>query len=90
MSGKSADNCTGNEPTDEITETSINAYTSKLNIHSDVLLASSKSHNLMVPLAAPAATKTSVESKPTDSTALVCPDKLCTATKKLNGADEIK
>jgi hypothetical protein len=44
----------------------------------------------MVPLAAPAATKNSVESKPTDSTALVCPDKLCTATKKLKGVDKIK
>lgn len=42
-----------------------------------ILLASSKSHSLIVPLAAPAATKTSEPSKLTDSTALVCPDKLC-------------
>lgn len=42
-----------------------------------VLLASSKSQSLIVPLAAPAATKTSELSKLTDSIALVCPDKLC-------------
>lgn len=42
-----------------------------------VLFASSKSQSLIVPLAAPAATKTSEESKLTESIPLECPDKLC-------------
>jgi hypothetical protein len=42
-----------------------------------ILFASSKSHSLIVPLAAPAATRTSEESKLTESIPLVCPDKLC-------------
>jgi hypothetical protein len=44
----------------------------------------------MVPLAAPAVTKTSVESKPMDSTTLVCSDELCISTKKLKRVDKIK
>jgi hypothetical protein len=42
-----------------------------------ILFASSKSQSLTVPLAAPAATRTSEESKLTESIPLVCPDKLC-------------
>lgn len=42
-----------------------------------ILFASSKSQSLIVPLAAPAATRTSEESKLTESIPLVCPDKLC-------------
>lgn len=41
-----------------------------------LLLASSRSQSLIVPLAAPATTTTSAESNVTDSTALVWPDKL--------------
>ena len=42
----------------------------------NILFPSSKSQSLMVPLAAPAATKTSEESKLTESIPLVWPDKL--------------
>lgn len=42
-----------------------------------LLFASSKSQSLIVPLAAPAATNTSEESKLTESIPLVCPDRLC-------------
>ncbi|POO03654.1 LOW QUALITY PROTEIN: hypothetical protein TorRG33x02_008590 [Trema orientale] len=43
----------------------------------NLLFASSKSHCFMTPLEAPARTSTSAESKATDSTGLVCPDRLC-------------
>lgn len=48
-----------------------------------ILFASSKSQSLIVPLAAPAATKTSEESKLTESMPLVCPDKLYNVTQLL-------
>lgn len=43
----------------------------------NILFASSKSQSLIVPLAAPAATNTSDESKLTESIPLECPDRLC-------------
>lgn len=49
-------------------------------IITSILLASSKSQSLIVPLAAPAATNTSEESKLTESIPLEWPDKLYTNT----------